>query len=124
MKRVITTAATACLVLALVSTGGCFLTSEETEIFDFLGTWTLTTTFGDEIASNLVTFEGTLTSGTADMEVMDSGTYASADNAITITFYLGSIIYSFSGTVTSTNFMSGTFTTNITAGPGTWQATR
>jgi hypothetical protein len=124
MKRFFTKVTATCLALALLITSGCFLTSEDTEIFDFLGTWTLTTTYENEIASNLITFEGTLTSGTVDMEVIDSGTYTSADNAITITFYLGSIVYSLSGTVTSANFMSGTFTTNITASPGTWQATR
>ena len=111
------------LVFTTLLTTGC-QTTEEAQVFDFLGAWTLTTNFDGYDDANIMTLSGTLTSGTATIPGMDSGTYTSANNQINLTFYLGTLVYSFVGTVTSSNFMSGTFITNLTSITGTWQATR
>ena len=123
MKKHTMMTATILMVFATFLTVGCS-TTEEAQIFDFLGNWTVTTTFSGHVENNPMTLTGSLTNGIATMPGMTSGTYTSANNQINITFNLVGLEYYFTGTVTSASFMSGTFTTNLIPGTGTWQAVR
>lgn len=111
------------VIFTALLAAGC-TTTEEVVIFDFTGTWTLNTDWDGNVENNPMTLTGSLTNGLVSTPTIDNGTYTSTNNHITMTFYLGPLEFYFTGTVASNTYMSGTFTTNLIAGTGTWQAVR
>jgi len=95
--------------------------TEEEHVYDIRGTWTLTATVS--ISETFVfTFSGSLTSGTVSCADFTSGTYTVNGNQVNIIMYYLTIPYTFTGTFTNDNYMSGSLT--VMGLSGTWVAIR
>jgi len=111
-------------VVLLCLTPACS-TSEEAETYDIRGTWTMTmqeTGESPEMYSMLL--GGDLSMGSAVIGSAHNGTYTVSGNQVTIDMDFGPVDIIFTGTITSNNAMSGTFTATAAMATGTWSATR
>jgi hypothetical protein len=98
---------------------GCKTTEEH--VYDIRGSWSLTTIV-DTSSTFVFVFSGSLTGGIVSCAEFSSGTYTVNDNQVTIVMYFGALSYTFTGTFSNDNYMSGNLT--FFTATGTWFATR
>ncbi len=113
------------IVLSLFLVPGC---SSGDEAYDVRGVWNATincpTCYYTAFPATF-TFTGSLTSGTTLFQFFSesfTGTYSVADNVVTFQFTYGTVIWSFTGTLTSSSSMNGT--ASLDGYSATWTASK
>jgi hypothetical protein len=131
MKKLFSVTLVTCLLIGMLSFTGC--KTEDEEVFDITGNWTLTmndTSFGWTFTGTL-TCVGTPTAGTVSADFTaywsppGNGTYTVAGNAVTITIFWPSNgnTSNLVGAYTTFTAMNGSYTEDY-GSSGTWTATK